>query len=106
MTDAPIDPGKLWRLLASLQAVQAELRSVPRDSVTVGWLERVVEGLSGGTEDVLPVSLTAELRSLVTPVRAGTESERDLAVVLAALEGWLEGVMSQMIAVLQRGAGA
>lgn len=91
----PIDAARLLRYAVSLQAMVEELRSIPvplaveRMSAIVG--ERIEDA-----DRILPPALAAELHRLVHPLLATGETDRDLRVVLAQLDGWLGGLIGEI----------
>lgn len=95
-----VEAARLWRLLGSVGALLVELRSLPGSAVSVDMLAPRVRVLLAEAEDLVPPSLCDELHRLVGPVRSEGETERDLRMLLAGLEGWIEGLNAQLITVL------
>lgn len=86
---------RLLRYAISLQSMVEELRSIP-SPIEVDHLSAIVGTRLDEADRFLPPALAAELHRLVAPVLTTGETDRDLKVVLAQLDGWLAGLMNQI----------
>jgi hypothetical protein len=98
-TAVPASPTRLIRFAASLGMLRDELRLLT-DPLSVDWLQILVEARLREAEQVIPPELGDELRRLLSPVLLTGETSRDLEVVLAQLDGWIGGLISQIALVV------
>lgn len=97
-----VDPARLLRLQASLDALVAELRQLPAGSLSAGVLAHLFRAELDEAEEVAPPALRAELHQLVGPDSPEARTERGLRVMLAGLDGWVQGLSSQLGFVVTR----
>jgi hypothetical protein len=90
------DAARLMRLQGTLAAVVDELRGLPEGSVGTARLSALVEHLLDGVDSVVPRAVLGELQRLIKEPTPTGEPERDLRLVLAALDGWLQGLAVEL----------
>lgn len=90
-----IHPTRLLRYAESLGALVVELRSMS-SPLQVDCFASLVQQRLDEADDVLPPVLAGELHRLVGPLAAGRETDRDLKVILAQLDGWTAGLVAQI----------
>ncbi len=95
LDDDDWDPGRLIRYAETLSATLMELRSIPAGSLTPGQLRPVIEQALRDAGDAIPASLLPEFHRLVAPA-LDDETERDLRVLLAELQGWVLGLLASI----------
>ena len=91
-----VDAARLLRLEATLGALVQELRSLPQGSVDGAWLARQIQQHMHEAKTVAPPVLRPELQRLVKPIVPEADTDGDCRIVLAGLNGWVQGLTTQL----------
>lgn len=94
--DGPVNAGRLLRFGESLRATLEELRGLDAP-LAIDRFAALVAARLEEADRILPPDLAAELRRLLAPGLTEGETDRDLMVILAQVDGWIAGLAGQMI---------
>ena len=97
-----LDPARLVRFAGSLGALVDEMRSLA-EPLAGDRCRALVQAELDEADLLLPAELASELQALITPLTADGETERDLRIVLAQLDGWIGALIAQLSLVVPAG---